>query len=60
MLDSRVQLNRGIQNSLDAETAVWGIKVANAEIKVANAEIKQVDLNENMIRAIDPSGRSQA
>lgn len=45
MLSSRDQLNRDIQNILDAETDVWGIKVANVEIK-------RVDLNESMIRAI--------
>jgi regulator of protease activity HflC (stomatin/prohibitin superfamily) len=45
MLAGRDELNRDIQNILDAETDVWGIKVSNVEIK-------RVDLDESMIRAI--------
>ncbi|MDG4594550.1 MAG: slipin family protein [Candidatus Contendobacter sp.] len=45
MLAGRDELNRDIQNILDSETDVWGIKVSNVEIK-------RVDLNESMIRAI--------
>lgn len=39
------QINTDIQQVLDAQTDVWGIKVANVEIK-------HVALNESMIRAI--------
>ncbi len=45
MLAGRDELNRDIQNILDSETDVWGIKVSNVEIK-------RVDLDESMIRAI--------
>jgi regulator of protease activity HflC (stomatin/prohibitin superfamily) len=45
LLSARDRLNNDIQAILDAQTDVWGIKVANVEIK-------HVDLNENMIRAI--------
>ncbi|HOB60623.1 MAG TPA: slipin family protein [Candidatus Competibacteraceae bacterium] len=45
MLAGRDELNRDIQNILDAETDIWGIKVSNVEIK-------RVDLDESMIRAI--------
>ncbi len=45
MLSERERLNHDIQNILDAQTDVWGIKVANVEIK-------HVDLDESMIRAI--------
>ncbi len=45
MLAEREKLNRDIQETLDAQTDSWGIKVANVEIK-------QVDLTESMIRAI--------
>ena len=45
LLSARDKLNNDIQTILDAQTDVWGIKVANVEIK-------HVDLNENMIRAI--------
>ena len=45
MLAERDRLNVGIQKLLDEQTESWGIKVQNVEIK-------QVDLNENMIRAI--------
>ncbi len=45
LLSARDKLNSDIQTILDAQTDVWGIKVANVEIK-------HVDLNENMIRAI--------
>jgi regulator of protease activity HflC (stomatin/prohibitin superfamily) len=45
MLAERERLNLDIQKVLDAQTDVWGIKVANVEIK-------HVDLDESMIRAI--------
>ena len=45
MLAERERLNIDIQQVLDSQTDVWGIKVANVEIK-------HVDLNESMIRAI--------
>lgn len=45
MLAERDKLNLDIQEILDKQTDVWGIKVANVEIK-------HVDINESMIRAI--------
>jgi regulator of protease activity HflC (stomatin/prohibitin superfamily) len=45
MLAARDKLNVDVQNILDEQTEAWGIKVSNVEIK-------NVDLNENMIRAI--------
>ena len=45
MLSQREKLNIDIQQTLDAQTLSWGIKVANVELK-------HVDLNESMIRAI--------
>ena len=45
MLAERDKLNRDVQGILDAQTDVWGIKVANVEIK-------HIDLDESMIRAI--------
>jgi regulator of protease activity HflC (stomatin/prohibitin superfamily) len=45
MLSQREKLNVDIQQTLDAQTLSWGIKVSNVEIK-------HVDLNESMIRAI--------
>jgi regulator of protease activity HflC (stomatin/prohibitin superfamily) len=45
MLAERERLNADIQRILDEQTEAWGIKVAIVELK-------QVDLNENMIRAI--------
>ena len=45
MLAERDKLNRDIQSILDAETDIWGIKVANVEIK-------HVDIDESMIRVI--------
>ena len=45
MLAERERLNMDIQQVLDAQTDVWGIKVANVEIK-------HVDLDESMVRAI--------
>ncbi len=45
MLAERERLNVDIQNSLDAQTDAWGIKVSNVEIK-------HIDLDESMIRAI--------
>jgi len=45
MLAERDKLNADIQEILDLQTEAWGIKVTNVEIK-------QVDISENMIRAI--------
>lgn len=45
MLAERDRLNVDIQNILDQQTDAWGIKVSLVEIK-------QVDLDENMVRAI--------
>lgn len=45
MLAARDKLNTSIQSILDQHTAAWGMKVTNVEIK-------QVDLDENMVRAI--------
>ena len=45
MLAEREKLNLDIQQSLDAQTDAWGIKVSNVEIK-------HVDINESMVRAI--------
>src|SRR5262245_41349384 len=45
MLAERDKLNADIQEILDQQTDAWGIKVTNIEIK-------DIDLNENMIRAI--------
>lgn len=45
MLAERDKLNENIQKILDEQTEVWGIKVNMVEIK-------NIDLNENMIRAI--------
>ncbi|MDE2023916.1 MAG: slipin family protein [Gammaproteobacteria bacterium] len=45
MLAARDKLNVDIQTILDQHTDAWGMKVTNVEIK-------QVDLDENMVRAI--------
>lgn len=45
MLAERDKLNVDIQKILDEHTDPWGVKVTNVEIK-------QVDLDENMVRAI--------
>jgi len=45
MLAERNKLNADIQKILDEHTDAWGIKIGMVEIK-------QIDLNENMIRAI--------
>jgi regulator of protease activity HflC (stomatin/prohibitin superfamily) len=45
MLAERERLNMDIQQTLDAQTDAWGIKVSNVEIK-------HVDINESMVRAI--------
>ena len=45
MLAERDRLNAAIQEILDQQTDSWGIKVTNIEIK-------DIDLNENMVRAI--------
>ncbi len=45
MLSQREKLNAHIQSILDEQTESWGIKVTNVEIK-------DIDLNENMIRAM--------
>lgn len=45
MLGERTKLNADIQTILDEHTDAWGIKIGMVEIK-------QIDLNENMVRAI--------
>lgn len=45
MLSSREKLNASIQEIIDKQTDVWGIKVSNVEIK-------HIDLDESMVRAI--------
>ena len=45
MLAERDRLNAAIQEILDQQTDAWGIKVVNIEIK-------DIDLAENMVRAI--------
>jgi regulator of protease activity HflC (stomatin/prohibitin superfamily) len=45
MLAERTKLNADIQKILDEHTDAWGIKITIVEIK-------QIDLNENMVRAI--------
>jgi regulator of protease activity HflC (stomatin/prohibitin superfamily) len=45
MLAEREKLNMDIQQSLDAHTDAWGIKVSHVEIK-------HVDIDESMVRAI--------
>jgi len=45
MLSARDKLNQAIQTILDKQAESWGIKVTTVEIK-------QMDLNENMVRAI--------
>jgi len=45
MLAERDKLNADIQESLDKQTDVWGIKVTGVEIK-------DIDINETMVRAI--------
>jgi regulator of protease activity HflC (stomatin/prohibitin superfamily) len=45
MLAERDKLNIDIQQSLDAQTDAWGIKVATVEIK-------HVDIDQSMVRAI--------
>ncbi len=45
LLVEREKLNLDIQLALDTQTDAWGIKVSTVEIK-------DVDLNENMVRAI--------
>ncbi|MDN5865422.1 MAG: slipin family protein [Gammaproteobacteria bacterium] len=45
MLAERDKLNEDIQKILDEQTDAWGIKVTNVEIK-------QIELDENMVRAI--------
>lgn len=45
MLAERNKLNAHIQEILDEHTSAWGIKVTVVEIK-------QIDINENMVRAI--------
>jgi regulator of protease activity HflC (stomatin/prohibitin superfamily) len=45
LLSERDKLNTDIQEVLDQQTDAWGIKVSNVEIK-------QVDIGENMVRAI--------
>tara|TARA_R110000868_G_scaffold184129_1_gene425575 strand:+ start:55 stop:795 length:741 start_codon:yes stop_codon:yes gene_type:complete len=45
MLAERTKLNTHIQTILDEHTSAWGIKISMVEIK-------NIDINENMIRAI--------
>ena len=45
MLAERERLNFDIQDILDKQTDVWGIKISNVEIK-------HIDLDESMVRAI--------
>jgi regulator of protease activity HflC (stomatin/prohibitin superfamily) len=45
LLSAREKLNLRLQSILDQHTAAWGVKVAMVEVK-------QVDLAEQMIRAI--------
>jgi regulator of protease activity HflC (stomatin/prohibitin superfamily) len=45
LLSQRDKLNAAIQQVLDLNTAVWGVKVTNVEIK-------DIDLDETMIRAM--------
>ncbi len=45
MLSERDKLNTAIQTILDGQTDAWGIKVTNVETK-------QIELDENMVRAI--------
>lgn len=45
MLSERERLNTDIQDILDKQTDIWGIKISNVEIK-------HIDLDESMIRAI--------
>ncbi|NML45684.1 slipin family protein [Ramlibacter sp. G-1-2-2] len=45
MLAERERLNIDVQQILDAQTDAWGVKVTNVEIK-------DIDLSENMVRAI--------
>ena len=45
MLSERERLNLDVQQILDAQTDAWGVKVTNVEIK-------DIDLSDNMIRAI--------
>jgi len=45
MLSEREKLNADIQEILDKQTDVWGIKISNVEIK-------DIDLDDSMIRAI--------
>jgi regulator of protease activity HflC (stomatin/prohibitin superfamily) len=45
LLAERDRLNAAIQEILDRQTDVWGLKVANVEIK-------HVDINDSMVRAI--------
>jgi regulator of protease activity HflC (stomatin/prohibitin superfamily) len=45
MLAERDKLNADIRRILDEQTDAWGIKVSIVELK-------QIDLNENMVRAI--------
>jgi regulator of protease activity HflC (stomatin/prohibitin superfamily) len=45
MLAERTKLNADIQKILDEHTDAWGIKIGMVEIK-------QIDLNDNMVRAI--------
>ena len=52
LLSQREKLNVRLQSILDQHTSPWGVKVTMVEVK-------QVDLAEQMIRAIAPPGRSR-
>ena len=45
MLSERKKLSADVQNILDSQTEIWGIKVTNVEIRT-------VELTDNMVRAI--------
>jgi regulator of protease activity HflC (stomatin/prohibitin superfamily) len=45
MLSERKKLSTDVQDILDSQTEIWGIKVSNVEIRT-------VELTENMVRAI--------
>jgi regulator of protease activity HflC (stomatin/prohibitin superfamily) len=53
MLAERDRLNADVQEILDQQTDVWGIKVTTVEIK-------DIDLNETMVRAIAKQAEQQA
>lgn len=52
MLSERERLNSDIQDILDKQTDIWGIKISNVEIK-------HIDLDESMIRAISKQAEAE-